>query len=61
MTGDFKEINGLEVSSFRAECNIVENHDCSAKLNLTSIDLSPEHSGLRYGRDNDLSTDDRGA
>jgi hypothetical protein len=26
MTGDFKEINGLKVSSFRAECNVVENH-----------------------------------
>ncbi|MDQ0965129.1 hypothetical protein QFZ20_000532 [Flavobacterium sp. W4I14] len=31
MTVDFKEINGLEVSSFRAECDVVENHEVLSK------------------------------
>jgi hypothetical protein len=41
----------FEVSSFRAECNEVEK---SLSIYLF-IDLSPEHSGLRFSRDDELS------
>ncbi len=41
-------------SSFRAECNEVENPEALRSKIYLEIDLSPKHSGLCFSRDDDF-------